>query len=101
MNSTPMRKNPLDVQAALATLDQDEDLLAVVMQGFMESFQTSSLALDQAVAQGQFESAAELVHPIKGLAPNVGDRDLHEAFTQELQAVLAAIEAWAQQRPSA
>lgn len=119
MSQSDPDTSPLDIESALEKLAGDVGILEVVMQSFAESFADTRAALDQALAANHFDEAERLVHAIKGLAPNVGanslyplakqfeaqlalrDSRLHQAFAQELQHVLQAIDDWLCARASA
>lgn len=115
-SSHPARAAVLDLDAALASLGNDQALLAAVLPSFYEAFQNLPGALLQALDRQDFEQAAGLIHQVKGLAPNIGasvlfdlasrfNRDLHAkdtslqaAFNQEMRQVLQAIQNWKTQQ---
>lgn len=104
----------LDLERALQQLGDDRELLQAVLASFMQEFTPAAGQLAQALQEQQFEEAARLVHTIKGLAPTLGAATLHQvaqdfeaalechdttllsAFSQALDAVLAAIAAFSQ-----
>ncbi len=101
----------LDLELALQELGDDEDLLQAVLASFAQQFTPAVAQLTQALEQQQFADAVRLVHTVKGLAPTLGAATLHQvaksfeaalghrdasqlaAFSEALEAVLAAIAA--------
>ncbi len=104
----------LDLERALQQLGDDRELLQAVLASFVRDFTPAAGQLAQALQAQQFEDAVRLVHTIKGLAPTLGAATLHQvaqgfelaleshdttllsAFSQALDAVLAAIAAFSQ-----
>ena len=102
---------PLDLEQAAEALGGDQELLLQVLQRFHQDFVQAPEQLREALGQQQLDVAIRLVHTLKGLAPTLGAGTLHQLavrfeqglqqqdsglqaeFVQELNRVLAAIEA--------
>jgi len=67
----------IDMEAALERLGHNASLLGRLLGMFAKDFADSKAALRDAIAAGEFERAALLVHKIKGAAGNLSARELH------------------------
>jgi signal transduction histidine kinase/CheY-like chemotaxis protein/sugar lactone lactonase YvrE len=67
----------IDTGAALARLGGNRHLLTVLLDKFVEEFATTPAQLADAVAAGQVDRAALLVHKVKGAAGNLSMAQLH------------------------
>lgn len=80
----------LDTGAALARLGGNRRLLAVLLDKFVEEFAATPAQLADAIASGQVERAALLVHKVKGAAGNLSMGQLHrcsDVLEHQLRAV--------------
>ena len=79
----------IDMTAALARLGGNRQLLASLLEKFVEEFEPSPERLLAAIEQGAFEQAALQVHKVRGAAGNLSMPDLHRVASELEQLLLA------------
>jgi signal transduction histidine kinase/CheY-like chemotaxis protein/ligand-binding sensor domain-containing protein len=73
----PLAVPGIDIAAALARLGGNTQLLAILLERFVEEFEPSPQRLLAAIESGAFEQAALLVHKVRGAAGNLSMAELH------------------------
>lgn len=100
---TPTSAEIFDRAAALARLEGDGDLLAMVVASFLEDVPRDLAGLRSALAQGKSQEAGRHAHSIKGASANVGaealrriaarlEQQLHEGMTERGRAAIPELE---------
>jgi signal transduction histidine kinase/CheY-like chemotaxis protein/ligand-binding sensor domain-containing protein len=79
----------IDMASALARLGGNRQLLATLLDKFVEEFEPSPRRLLAAIEQGAFEQGALLVHKVRGAAGNLSMPDLHRMASELEQLLLA------------
>jgi HPt (histidine-containing phosphotransfer) domain-containing protein len=79
----------IDVAAALERLGGNHALLAKLLHKFAEEYAPSPARLMAAFEQGSVESAALLVHQVRGAAGNLSMPELHRTAAELEQVLLA------------
>ena len=79
----------IDMESALARLGGNQQLLANLLDKFVEEFKPSPERLLAAIDQGAFEAAALLVHKVRGAAGNLSMSELHRTASELEQLLLS------------
>ena len=79
MDELPEALPGIDIRAAVKRLDGNRRLLRKVLQRFQHEFKDEADKIRDALMTGDRDSAARLVHTIKGLAGNISATDLQQA----------------------
>lgn len=79
----------LDLEAALARIDNDRSLLAELMRLFLEEYPGQRAALRGAVKQGDFQALGRLSHALRGAVSNFFAHDAMQAAEALEQAAAA------------
>ncbi|MYM67669.1 response regulator [Pseudoduganella sp. FT55W] len=69
----------VDMEAVLARLGGNRQLLAMLLDRFVQDFESSPQRLLAAIEAGAYEQAALLVHKVRGAAGNLSMQELHTA----------------------
>jgi CheY-like chemotaxis protein len=89
VTSQPAQPAPgIDVAAALERLGGNSRLLTVLLERFVEEFETAAQRVTFAIEQADYEAAGLLVHKIRGAAANLSMPELHSAAS-ELELLLS------------
>ncbi|OGT89238.1 MAG: hypothetical protein A2514_09960 [Gammaproteobacteria bacterium RIFOXYD12_FULL_61_37] len=76
---SPFELPGLDLEAAVARLDNNWSFLHKVLLSFHREFKGGVGRLREAMAAGRQEECVRLAHTLKGLAPSIGAHKLHES----------------------
>ncbi|WP_229255777.1 response regulator [Duganella sacchari] len=79
----------IDMTDALARLGGNQQLLNVLLERFVQDFAASAERLMAAVEHQAFDSAALLVHKVRGAAGNLSMQELHQTASELEQLLLS------------
>ena len=72
----------IDRDATLARLANDEELLRELAGYFLEDHKPQIIALTNAIASGDAAAVERAAHSLKGMAANLGARDVTQAASE-------------------
>ena len=84
-----MSEEVLDWKEAIARVLNKRDLYVKLLQKFIETERDSSAKVEQALKNGDMETARQLVHSTKGAAANLGAKALAAAALELEMAIKA------------
>ena len=84
-----MSEEVLDWKEAIARVLNKRDLYVKLLQKFIETERDSSAKVEQALKNGDMETARQLVHSTKGAAANLGAKALATAALELEMAIKA------------